>query len=158
MEIQNYSDYLIYPNGTVFSKKRKGIFLKPRADGVGYHQVGLSKNGKEVKYLVHRLVGIHYIPNPENKKEVDHINRDKTDNRIENLRWVNRSENQQNTGMNSNNKSGHKNISYYKQNDTWRYGKMINKKRIQKAFKSKIDCICYKFIIEYLIKYKDFYK
>lgn len=59
----------------------------------GYQQVELFKNRKPKVCLVHRLVAITFIPNPENKKEVNHINGIKDDNRVENLEWVTPSEN-----------------------------------------------------------------
>lgn len=59
----------------------------------GYPSLELTKNGKGVTYSVHRLLANQFIPNPENKKEVNHINGIRTDNRIENLEWVTRTEN-----------------------------------------------------------------
>lgn len=53
-------------------------------------KVTLYKNGKKKNHYVHRLIALTYIPNPENLPEVDHINRFSDDNRIENLRWVDR--------------------------------------------------------------------
>ena len=54
-------------------------------------------NGIETSHLVHRLMALAFIPNPDNKEMIDHINRNKLDNSIENLRWVTRSENIINT-------------------------------------------------------------
>lgn len=96
MEIADYPNYLIYEDGRVFSKKRRK-FLKPSENKVfGYHYITLCKDGKRKQFRVHRLVAIHYIPNPDNKPEVDHIDRDRINNHVSNLRWVTGSENCQN--------------------------------------------------------------
>ena len=63
----------------------------------GYSLVSLCKDdSKPYKAKVHRLVAEAFIPNPENKPCIDHINTDRTDNRVENLRWVTRKENMDN--------------------------------------------------------------
>ena len=141
MELIDYPNYLIYEDGKVFSEKRNK-FLKPYIDGYGYYRLCLCKNGKSKTYKLHRLIAIHYIQNPENKPFIDHINRIKTDNRIENLRWVTSSENNQNKGIANNNTSGIKNIHYV--NDKWRYKKTINGKETQKYFKTKDEAIEFK--------------
>lgn len=59
----------------------------------GYLRVGLKDKDKLKTCLVHQLVAQAFIPNLENKKNVNHINGDKTDNRVENLEWVTQKEN-----------------------------------------------------------------
>lgn len=73
-----------------------GTVLKAAARNNGYRAVTLCNLGVQCKYLMHRLVAVHFIPNPENKPEVDHINHNKADNNVSNLRWATSSENKKN--------------------------------------------------------------
>ena len=77
-----------YKNGKV----REEIIRVPSVTH-GYEFLKLNKNGKSKNYKIHRLVAEAFIPNPENKPEVDHIDTNKRNNMVENLRWVTRQEN-----------------------------------------------------------------
>ena len=142
MEVIGYENYLIYPEGNVYSKYSKR-YLKPCNDKDGYKYVGLKKDGKRKIFKIHRLVALHYIPNDENKPQVDHINRDKSDNRIENLRWVTNSENSQNKGIPITNTSGIKNISL-EGKSSYRYIKVFRGKHFSKRFKTLEEAIQFK--------------
>lgn len=72
---------------------KKAKIKQPFKSNCGYVMVGIYKDGTQTNFLVHRLVGKAFIPNPENKEQVNHINGIKTDNRVENLEWNTRSEN-----------------------------------------------------------------
>ena len=97
MEFEGFENYLIYEDGRIWSKCRgKGRFLKPNPDSHGYLCVVLWKDGKGKTTRLHRLLGNAYIPNLENKPEIDHIDNIRQNNNIENLRWVTRSENERN--------------------------------------------------------------
>ena len=61
--------------------------LKPRIITHGYLSVALYKNGIRKDYKLHRLVAQHFIPNPENKPEVNHKDENKTNNCVDNLEW-----------------------------------------------------------------------
>ena len=76
-------------NGTEMQRPQKGKVLKPVFDGRGlYQQVCLSKQGGGNKrYLVHRLVAIAFIPNPDNFAEVNHKDECKINNCVDNLEW-----------------------------------------------------------------------
>lgn len=73
--------------------KRRKVILKSRIDRAGYYTVRLTRNGKTETHFLHRLIAKAYIPNPENKPWVNHLNGDKKDNSITNLEWSTASEN-----------------------------------------------------------------
>lgn len=74
------------------SKFFKGRILQPSLSE-GYLSVGLCKNGKQSTIRVHRLVAKTFIPNPENKRTVNHIDENKLNNNVENLEWATDKEN-----------------------------------------------------------------
>lgn len=73
---------------------RQGLPIKQNLKQNGYLQVGLRKHGKRKWFGVHRLVAIHFIENPDNKPQVNHIDGNKLNNTVENLEWVTGGENQ----------------------------------------------------------------
>lgn len=86
-------DRWINNNGTI--EFRKGRKLKQTINR-GYKQICLCVNCEAYTAKVHRLVAEAFVPNPDNKPEVDHINGDRGDNRAENLRWSTKTENMRN--------------------------------------------------------------
>jgi hypothetical protein len=104
-DIPNFKKHGVTKDGMVFSypnKNHNGKWLKPQRF-CGYDSVMLTNdNGKQQRLGIHRIIGFAFIPNPENKKQINHKNGNKLDNRIENLEWVTPSENQYhaiNTGL-----------------------------------------------------------
>ena len=94
-DIENYEGlYQVSNLGRIKSirKMKKQNILKLGTRNT-YNVINLMKNGKARSFQVHRLVAKAFIPNPENKPQVNHINGVKNDNRLENLEWVTRSEN-----------------------------------------------------------------
>lgn len=67
--------------------------LKNQKSSNGYRFITLTKNGTQKQFTVHRIVSIAFIPNPENKLCVNHIDSNRTNNNIHNLEWVTYSEN-----------------------------------------------------------------
>lgn len=84
--------YLIYPDGNVFSVK-KNRHRKPVLINNGYLNVMLKTAGKRQSFQIHRLVAIHFIPNPENKATVNHKDGNKMNNDVSNLEWMSLVEN-----------------------------------------------------------------
>jgi len=91
-DIKGFENYEVSTEGQV-RNKTTGRILKPYDNGRGYLEVSLSVNGKRAAKTVHRLVAKSFIPNPENKPEVNHIDEDKTNNGVKNLEWMTSKEN-----------------------------------------------------------------
>ena len=91
-KIEGFENYSVSDQGRV-RRDNSGRILKPGKNIPGYLMVSLYKNGKKYNKSIHRLVAEHFIPNPENRPEVNHRNAVKTDNRLENLEWSTRLEN-----------------------------------------------------------------
>jgi hypothetical protein len=76
------------PRGGFINRRCAGQILKQQLDRYGYFRVKLWNKGSSKKFLVHRLVGLSFLENPGDKPTVDHINCQRTENRIDNLRWA----------------------------------------------------------------------
>jgi hypothetical protein len=133
VECKSLPGYFVNRQGEI--KGKTGCICKTSLSNGGY--AILCRQRKAFK--IHKLVAEVFIENPNNYPEIDHINRIRTDNRVENLRWVTREQNQQNKNIYKTNKSGISGIcqikkGYYK--DQYLVQKQKNNKRVQKYFKT----------------------
>ena len=140
-EIEEYPNYIIFKTGKIWSKKSK-IFLKPylrtkKTDGRQDYIIHLYKDGKQKHFLLARLLGIAFIPNPHNKPEIDHIDRNPLNNDLSNLRWFTHEEQQRNKGLQKNNKLGLRYI-YIKKNS---YKVQIPRLKYNKTYKTLEEAI-----------------
>ena len=95
--IKDYPNYGISASGVVVSLKNQRTMkhlLRGASTTSDYYYVSLSNNLRVKKYFVHRLLAEYWIPNPDNKPNVNHIDGNKHNNSLSNLEWVTKSENQ----------------------------------------------------------------
>lgn len=131
-------DYLINIEGKIFSKRRQGGggFIKKHLQNKGYYFVHLENNKCHKQLLLHRALALTFIPNPNNYPVVDHIDRDKTNNNINNLRWTTYSVNSQNKDV--------KGCLFKRKTGTYRiYYILSSREKIDKSFKKEQDAIDY---------------
>ena len=134
-----YSKYLISRDGQCYSTYWKK-WLKPDVNSCGYNRYHV--NGK--KRFAHRLVAQTYIPNYSELKCIDHIDRNKKNNKVENLRWITHSNNVLNKCVHKNNKLGIKNLSYNPRDDCFTFHKLVRGQKTIKHFKTLQEAEDYK--------------
>ena len=145
MEIQGYPNYLIYDDGLVFSEKSNKFLKSHKNKDTGYYLVDLCKNNKKKTFTTHRLVGLHYLDKIEGKDFIDHVDGDKTNNHVNNLRWTTQRENLNNyQKIRKNNTLGFKNISRFR--NGFQFQKNIYGKKYLKRHKNLNELIWYKFV------------
>jgi len=93
-KVDGFENYSVTRLGQVWSHNRN-LWLRPGKSGKGYFQVVLHKDGKPHAKFVHRLVGLAYIENPDNKPDINHKDGNRLNNHFTNLEWVTKSENTQ---------------------------------------------------------------
>lgn len=123
-----FPSYRISTFGNLFSNESE-VMLLYRLDKHGYLRTNIPGVNGTKTVLIHRLVALTFIPNPENKPIVDHIDRNKQNNNVSNLRWATYSENSMNSKINTRNTSGFKCISYVESRKKWQVIIDANKKR-----------------------------
>ena len=134
--ITDFVNYEVSNFGNI-RNKNTGKVLKGGINK-GYHQVVL--NGKSQR--IHRLVACTFLDNPANKKCVDHIDNNKSNNNLTNLRFATHSENNFNSSLSSNNTSGHKGVCFESCSKTWNAYIKIDGLRINLGFyENKDDAI-----------------
>ena len=87
-----YPNYIITKDGKVYNTQRNK-YLTPSKNEGGYMALGLSDGKKRLSFIVHRLVALLFLDNPNNHPEVNHIDGNKSNNNVDNLEWISRSNN-----------------------------------------------------------------
>lgn len=128
--IDGYINYQVSNIGRVRNSET-GRILKGHYNRAGYNQLDLCKEGVRQRHAIHRLVAQEFLDNPENKPFVDHIDGNKQNNIVNNLRWVTNNEN----GMNSkkqmrNTTSIYKGVCWYRAYNKWRVQIKLNQKQM----------------------------
>ena len=129
VNITNYPNYQISNLGNV-KNIRTGRILKPSEDRYGYLKVNLINNGDISTKTVHKLVANEFLENPENKKCIDHIDHNRKNNNVSNLRVATHSENQQNRSLTNRNTSGVVGVCFDKKSNKWNARIQVNKVNI----------------------------
>lgn len=118
LNIDGYDNYQVSNFGRV-RNSTTGRILKGSVDAWGYRNVSLWKDKKMKIHKVHKLVANEFLDKIDGKQYVDHIDKNRLNNIVENLRWVSSSENSRNRSMMANNTSNFKGICYHKRHQKY---------------------------------------
>tara|TARA_R110002073_G_scaffold211347_1_gene371679 strand:+ start:58 stop:522 length:465 start_codon:yes stop_codon:yes gene_type:complete len=140
MNFKEYHGYKVWDNGMVIGKN--GKLLRPGINAGGYLLVSIHFNGTRKTYLIHTLMGKLFLPNFDGLPTIDHIDQNRTNNSLFNLKWETRRGQNLNQGMFSSNTSGVKGVSYVNGLDSWKASISPSEyKRKTKNFKTKEEAI-----------------
>lgn len=131
--ITNYPRYSISNLGNIKNNKTNK-YMMPALGSHGYLNITLSDKGNKKTFTLHKLLGLYFIPNPYNYKCIDHIDRNKLNNNISNLRWVSYTQNNQNASLCKNNKTGVQGVSYDARTSSYRAYYSENNNQKVKSF------------------------
>ena len=140
--IENFSKYQISNLGNVKSlwNNTEKILNTVTNKNNGYVYIGLKDDDGNRKTLsVHRLVAKNFVDNPDNKNEVDHIDGNKINNNVNNLRWSTHTENNRNKAPQRNNTSGYSGITWMTRKNKWRVRIKVDKKELHLGLYSSFD-------------------
>jgi hypothetical protein len=140
VELADFPGYFVNRNGQV-KGKLKGLLTPQESNG--YQYVRLSTNNVSNKKYVHRLIAQTFLTNSDNLPEVDHKDWNRSNNCVENLRWIAREGNCQSKRKQINNKSGVKGLYWSNSEDCWIAKRMINHIIYKKRFQDRNDAESY---------------
>ena len=126
--IDGYKNYQVSWWGRVRNAKT-GRILKGNLSSAGYPKVELYKKGIPKTHNIHQLVAREWVPNPEGKRCVDHIDSDKTNNHHENLRAATHADNMKNRSKRANTTSDYYGVCWHKNSAKWNAQIQIGGKR-----------------------------
>lgn len=156
--IKGFEHYTISSNGEVNNGRKD---LKTFTNNGGYKCLKLTNSEGKKHFTLHRLVALHFIPNPENKPEVNHIDGNKANNSVSNLEWNTSSENKQHgialglivynkptegkkLGGSRKSKSKYFGVNWDKARNKWKvYIRKDNIVYVQKRFENEIEAAKY---------------
>lgn len=120
LDFLGYPNYLVSDNGRIKNIEKDRVLkntlhldVKKGNNRYRTYVVILNHNGKVRQFGVSRLMGLAFIPNPNNHKIIDHINRNSLDNRVDNLRWVDITTNNRNSDKYDNSRNYYKRYNRY---------------------------------------------
>jgi hypothetical protein len=158
--IDHNDNYEIDEYGNCFNRKT-GLQLKPQLKSTGYYAYNiLDTNSKKYKHMkLHRLIAYYFIDKANSKNTsfvVDHIDRNKLNNHVSNLRYVSHSENNVNCNKKKNCTSNHKGIYWNKQHQKWRAQIQINGRQKHLGRFANEEFARYAYETAHIQYYKDF--
>ena len=124
--IDEFENYEVSNFGNV-RNVNTGLVLKKCVGNHGYYVINLMKDKKRIQKLVHQLVANKFVENKNNKPHIDHIDGDKLNNYVSNLRFATYQENQGNSKIPKNNTSGEKGVNFNKKYGKWEAYITVNK-------------------------------